>query len=364
MAPILTLSNGKDSFTVYTDASREGLGCVLMQNKNVIAFASRKLKPHEQNYPTHDLELAAVVFALKKWRHYLYGVTFEVYSDHKSLKYLFPQKKLNMRQWQWMKFLENYDCTINYHLGKANVVTDALSRKTQVAGLMVKEWDMLEKISEWNPCLDRRKVIFENIRVTSTILDRINEAQKEDLMVQKWIEKVENGEFSDFNLSSKGILRYRNQLVVPKEEILEETHRSKYTIHLDSNKMYQDLKVVCWWDNMKKEIAQYVQICLVCQQVKAEHKKCSGLLQPLEIPEWKWVNITMDFVSDLPRMQQRHDAIWVIVDRLTKSAHFLPINMKYSMKKLAQLYMDEIVRLHGVPMSIVSDRDPQLIFRF
>nr|XP_027124227.1 uncharacterized protein LOC113740914 [Coffea arabica] len=122
IAPILALPNGPDGFTVYTDASREGLGCVLMQHQNVIAYASRKLKTHEQNYPIHDLELAAVVFALKKWRHYLYGVTFEVYSDHKSLKYLFSQKELNMRQRRWMEFLEDYDYTINYHPGKANVV--------------------------------------------------------------------------------------------------------------------------------------------------------------------------------------------------------------------------------------------------
>ena len=121
MAPILALPNGKDNFTIYTDASREGLGCVLMQNHNVIAFASRKLKTHEQNYPTHDLELAAVVFALKKWRHYLYGVPFEFFSDHKSLKYLFSQKKLNMRPRRWMEFLENYDCSFNSTLGKVIV---------------------------------------------------------------------------------------------------------------------------------------------------------------------------------------------------------------------------------------------------
>ncbi|XP_071901792.1 uncharacterized protein [Coffea arabica] len=132
MAPVLVLPNGVEGFAVYTDASREGLGCVLMQNRNVISFASRKLKPHEQNYPTHDLELAAVVFALKKWRHYLYGVTFEVYSDHKSLRYFFSQKELNMRQRRWIEFLEDYDCTINYHPGKANMVADALSRKAQV----------------------------------------------------------------------------------------------------------------------------------------------------------------------------------------------------------------------------------------
>nr|XP_027060692.1 uncharacterized protein LOC113687227 [Coffea arabica] len=128
-APVLALPNGKDNFTVYTDASREGLGCVLMQNGSVIAYVSRKLKSHERNYPTHDLELAAVVFALKKWRHYLYGVTFEMYTDHKILKYLFFQKELNLRQRRWVEFLEDYDCTINYHSGKANVIADALSRK-------------------------------------------------------------------------------------------------------------------------------------------------------------------------------------------------------------------------------------------
>ncbi|XP_071902449.1 uncharacterized protein [Coffea arabica] len=137
--PVLALPDGVESYVIYSDASREGLECVLMQKGKVVAYASRKLKSHEQNYPTHDLELAAVVFALKKWRHYLYGVTFEVYTDHKSLKYLFSQKELNLRQRKWIEFLEDYNCSINYHLGKANVVADALSRKAQVAGLMVKE---------------------------------------------------------------------------------------------------------------------------------------------------------------------------------------------------------------------------------
>ncbi|XP_071906001.1 uncharacterized protein [Coffea arabica] len=109
----------KKGYAVYSDASREGLGCVLMQKGKVVAYASRRLKPHEQNYPTHDLELAAVIFALKKWKHYLYGVTFEVYTDHKSLKYLFSQKELNLRQRRWVEFLEDYDCSINYHPGKA-----------------------------------------------------------------------------------------------------------------------------------------------------------------------------------------------------------------------------------------------------
>ena len=171
MAPVLILSNGKDSYTVYTDASREGLGCVLIQNRNIIAYTSRKLKSHEQNYPTYDLELAAIVFALKKWPHDFYGVTFEVYTDHKSLKYLFSEKELNLRQRRWVEFLEDYDYTINYHSGKANVVEYALSQKAQLAGLMVGEWSLLENICEWNPCLEPQKVVFGNIEVKSTLLD-------------------------------------------------------------------------------------------------------------------------------------------------------------------------------------------------
>ena len=148
---MLALSKGKEGFTVYTNTSKEGFGCVLMQNGKVIAYAARKLKTHEVNYPTHDLELAGVVFALKKWRHYLYGVTFKVFTDHKSLKYLFSQKELNMRQRRWVEFLQDYDCTVNYHPGKANVVANALSRKVKLAGLMIKEMSLLHIASEWKP---------------------------------------------------------------------------------------------------------------------------------------------------------------------------------------------------------------------
>jgi hypothetical protein len=129
-APVLTLPTSSGNFVVYSDASKKGLGCVLMQNGKVIAYASRQLKDYEQNYPTHDLELAAVVFALKIWRHYLYGEKCEIYTDHKSLKYFFTQKELNMRQRRWLELIKDYDCEINYHPGKANVVADALSRKS------------------------------------------------------------------------------------------------------------------------------------------------------------------------------------------------------------------------------------------
>ena len=155
-APVLITPVSREKYTFYCDASRNGLGCVLMQKGRVVAYASRQLKKHEQNYPTHDLELAAMVFSLKLWQHYLYGETFEVFSDHKSLKYIFSQKDLNARQRRWMETLEDFDFTLQYHPGKANVVADALSRKSQcmLSGLMVHEWKMYDYISEFQPCFE------------------------------------------------------------------------------------------------------------------------------------------------------------------------------------------------------------------
>ena len=150
-APILIVSDRGQGYTVYCDASRAGLECVLMQSGRVVAYGSRQLKNHEQNYPTHDLELAAVVFVLNIWRHYLYGEEFEVYSDHKSLKYIFTQQDLNMRQHRWMEFLEDYDFTLHYHPGKANVVADALSRKSRgiLASIASREWRILKTVGQF-----------------------------------------------------------------------------------------------------------------------------------------------------------------------------------------------------------------------
>ncbi|GJW17341.1 reverse transcriptase [Tanacetum coccineum] len=133
-SPILTLPSGTGGYQIYSDASKKGLGCVLMPHGKVIAYASRQLKPYEVNYLTHDLELAAVIFALKIWRHYLYGETCDIFTDHKSLKYIFTQKELNMRQRRWLELLKDYDANIQYHPGKANMVADELSRKN--SGIM------------------------------------------------------------------------------------------------------------------------------------------------------------------------------------------------------------------------------------
>ncbi|GJZ67430.1 putative nucleotidyltransferase, ribonuclease H [Tanacetum coccineum] len=252
-APILALPEGNDDFVVYCDASLQGLGAVLMQREKVIAYASRQLKPHEENYTAHDFELGAV--------HILY------------------QKELNMRQRCWQELLTDYDCEIRYHPGKANIVANALSRKERIKPLQV-----------------RALVIDHSLKLPSQILEAQTEAIKEE--------------------------------------------------------------------NIKVIIAEYVGKCLTCSRVKAECQKPSGLLIQREIPTWKWKRITMDFVTKLPRTSSGQDTIWVIVDRLTKSAHFIPTRETNSMETLIRLYIKEIVLRHRVPISIISDHDSHFTSRF
>ncbi|GJR42042.1 putative reverse transcriptase domain-containing protein [Tanacetum coccineum] len=245
----------------------------------VLPEGSENFVVHEKNYTTHDLELGVVVFALKMWRHYLYGMKFVVLTDHKSLQHILDQKELNMRQRRWLELLSDYDYKIRYHPGKANVILSAQSK-----------------------------------------------ARKEENFIN------------------------------------EDLH--EYSIHPGSDKMYQDMKKLYWWPNMKAEIATYVSKCLTCAKVKVEYQKSSSLLVQTETPQWKWENITMDFVTKLPKMATGQDIIWLIVDRLTMSAHFLPMIEDDTLEKLTRQYLKEVVSRHGVPVSIISDRDGKFTSHF
>ncbi|KAL0534025.1 hypothetical protein IC582_028302 [Cucumis melo] len=371
-APVLTVPDGSGSFVIYSDASKKGLGCVLMQQGKVVAYASRQLKSHEQNYPTHDLELAAVVFALKIWRHYLYGEKIQIFTDHKSLKYFFTQKELNMRQRRWLELVKDYDCEILYHPGKANVVADALSRKvSHSAALITRQAPLHRDLERAEIAVSVGAVTMQlaQLTVQPTLRQRIIDAQSNDPYLVEKRGLAEAGQTTEFSLSSDGGLLFERRLCVPsdsavKTELLSEAHSSPFSMHPGSTKMYQDLKRVYWWRNMKREVAEFVSKCLVCQQVKAPRQKPAGLLQPLSVTEWKWENVSMDFITGLPRTLRGFTVIWVVVDRLTKSAHFVPGKSTYTASKWAQLYMSEIVRLHGVPVSIVSDRDARFTSKF
>ncbi|GJU72550.1 putative reverse transcriptase domain-containing protein [Tanacetum coccineum] len=243
----LALPGGSKDFIAYCDASSGFSRCV----------------------DAKEMKLGAVVFALKIWRHYLYGTKCTVFTDHKSLQHILDQKELNMRQRRWLELLSDYDCEIRYHLGKANVVADALSRK------------------EREPLRVRALVMTIGLDLPKQILNAQTEARKS--------ENIKKG--------GVGELAYH-----------------VYDV--------QDMKKLYWWPNMKANIATYVSKCLTCAKVKAEHQRPSGLLVQPKIPQWKWDNITMDFVTKLPKSSQGYDTIWVIVDRLTKSAIFVAMRRK------------------------------------
>ena len=303
-APVLTQPTSGKEYTLYSDASCIGLGSVLMQDGKVVTYASRQLKPHEQNYPTHDLELAAVVFALKIWRHYLYGEKCRIYTDHKSLKYLLTQKELNLRQRRWLELFKDYDCIIDYHPGKANIVADALNRKTVVA--MSLQYS------------DRRLAddgaMLAQLEAQPVLKQMIIDAQKNDEELQKKLQMVRDGDKTKILEKEARSLYFQNRLCVPddkelKQKLISEAHNTVFTMHPGGNKMYQDLKQFYWWKRMKRDVIEYVSKCLTCQQVKSEHQVPTGLLNPLPIPQWKWDNITMDLVSGFPLTQQKHDFV-------------------------------------------------------
>lgn len=230
--------------------------------------------------------------------------------------------------------------------------------------LMVKELELIDQFRDLIMLCERTSdsVMLGMLKVTSDFLTEIRENQMLDLKLVNTMLAMDSDENRDFEVDDIGVLRFRGRICIPddpnlKNMILEESHKNSLSIHPRATKMYHDLKKFFWWSGMKRDVARFVYACLTCQKSKVEHQRPSGLMQPLEIPEWNWDNISMDFVTGLPNTVKGFHAIWVIMDRLKKSAHFIPIDISYSLQKLADLYISVIVKLHGVSSSIVSDRD-------
>jgi hypothetical protein len=205
----------------------------------------------------------------------------------------------------------------------------------------------------------------------SNLYDRIVTAQRNDEDIQIIKQKLAEGDpkYTYFQKDHKDVIWFGKRLVVPvdpeiRKTIFDEAHMPKFSIHPGSTKMYQDLKQNFWWSNMKVDIAKYVAECDTCHRMKASHLKSAGVLQPLSIPMWKWDGVSMDFIVGLPLTARKKDSIWVIVDRLTKTAHFIVVHTTYSVQQYAELYIDQIVRLHGIPKTIISHRETQFVARF
>nr|GEX25186.1 reverse transcriptase [Tanacetum cinerariifolium] len=268
-SPVLTLPSRTGGYQIYSDTSKKGLGCVLMQHGKVIAYASRELKPYEENYLTHDLELAAMVFALKIWRHYLYGETCDIFTDHKSLKYIFTQKELNMRQRRWLELLKDYNVNIQYHPGKANVVANALSRKIfrtmaclKIQPEIIKDLELVEV----KLIVHGSEGYIASLKIEPNLILKIKEAQKEDGELWSVVRNMKKGKQEEFWVHEHGVIWYGNRLCVPnvsslREAVLSEAHSSPYSIHPGSTKMYRDLKRNFWWNGMKQDVARFVAKC-------------------------------------------------------------------------------------------------------
>jgi ribonuclease HI len=256
---VLVMPDLQKIFDIYCDASRQGLGCVLMQKGHVIAYASRQLRKHKLNYPTHDLELAAIVHALKIWRHYIMGTKCQVYTDHKSLKYIFTQKDLNLRQCRWLELIKDYDLVIHYHPGNANMVVDALSRKEHAAIVAQLPDGLAKDIEKLNLGIVAHTEGI-TVEVEPTLEQEIRKGQIGDVKIQEIKDLITEGRGPDFTEDEHVTIWFKNL----RDTILKEAHDSAYSIHLVSTMMYQDLKQKYWWYGLKKDVASHVALCDVC----------------------------------------------------------------------------------------------------
>jgi hypothetical protein len=326
-APMLKIADPEADFLVCTDACKEGLEGDLMQEGKVIYYESRKLNEHEVNYVSHDLELVAIVHALKMWRHYLLGRKFVLMTDHCGLRYLFDQPNVNARQARWMALLSEFDFEIKHIKGKENRVVDALSRSMKMIHLPA--------VSTWE----------------TDVKNRVKEAQETDPFVQNvtlYLQQEPTGEkYEGYQMTEGGLLTHRDRLYIPncddlKRFIMDELHKRPYTSHPGYQKIITATWKQFYWLGLKKDIAKYLAQCIECQQVKVEHRHPAGLLHSLPIPEWKWETISMDFITRLPTSTKQNDTIMVVVDKLRKSVHFIPIKSTCKVIDIAQIFMKEV----------------------
>ena len=406
-----------------TDASEVSVGAILQQDfgsgLQPICYESRKLNPAETRYSAYERELLGIVWAVGKWRHYLAHRHFTIQTDHDSLKHLPNQPATNRRMWKWVQVLQGYDCDLVHIPGKHNPA-DFLSRRStrnvkdmvavrEEEESLVKRLQLgedksddaiqrkLDKIfaksrpelalmaSQKNESETRAAIFLSRSQITLSrdLRDSIKTGLSQD---RRWAAVLE--ELAAPNaMYTIGERVYRLQrhllemkdttqqegarwrIVVPdvpeiKQQIMREYHEVPYSGHLGYHKTLKKIQQTFYWPEHTLEIRDFIQGCSVCQQEKAVHRVPAGLLQPLKLPEQKWADISMDFIMGLPRSEQRNDGILTVVDRATKMVHLVPVQQTIGAAETARLFWEKIGRLHGIPRSIVSDRDPRFVSKF
>jgi hypothetical protein len=342
---VLVLPDFKKTFQVKCDASGYAIGAVLSQEDRPVAYFSEKLDEAKLKYSTYDKEFYAIIQALKKWRHYLIPKEFVLYSDNHALQFVSQQEKLNQKHAKWVEYMQNFTFVIKHISGTANKVVDALSRK----------------------CL-----LLQEFRVKTLGFENLKDMYAGDADFGEAYEAAENPVLRDRSpwidyMIQEGLLFRGNQLCIPncsmRENLVKEKHSGGLAGHFGHDKTFAKLSESYFWPGMRADVKRFVDRCQICQHSKGR-KQNAGFYQPLPIPERPWEAISMDFVLGLPRTQRGVDSIFVVVDRFSKMAHFIPCQKTSDATHIANLFFKEIVRLHGLPRSIVSDRDTKFIGHF
>ncbi|PKU63317.1 hypothetical protein MA16_Dca013361 [Dendrobium catenatum] len=339
-APILALPSFEKLFTVDTDASSIGIGAVLSQEGRPVAYFSEKLCPARRNWAAYEQELYAVVRALKQWESYLLHQDFVLCSDNKALQHINTQKNISRMHACWLVFLQRFSFTLKHKPGTENRVADALSRRAILLTWMQAELVGLEHVTELY-------------------------ADDEDFAAI-WAKCLQSSHCEEYSIR-QGFLFKHHLLCIPisswRQHLICETHCGGLAAHLGQDNTLRQLQARFYWPRLRRDTLRFVESCAVCQAYKGGAQN-SGLYMPLPVPKSIWEDISMDFVLGLPRTRRGNDSILVVVDRFSKMSHFLSCKKTSNALNIATLFFNEVVRLHGLPKSITSDRDVKFISHF
>ncbi|KAL1356594.1 hypothetical protein AAHE18_05G195900 [Arachis hypogaea] len=345
--PVLALPDFSQPFIVETDASSHGIGAVLSQKGHPIAYFSKKLSGRLSMALVYVRELYAITQTVAKWRHYLLGRRFVIKTDHQGLRELMKQVVLTPDQQYYLTKLLGYDFEVMYRSGSSNKAADALSRQGEEAP----------------------PVCFQAFSsVQSALIPTLLRATREDPETKLLIEQYKQGELPSDFIFQDGLLVYRGKIWVPdfegiRTQLLQKFHNTPMAGHHGELKTYKAIGELFFWPGLRKNIHKFIQECDVCQSTKYMTSKQQGLLQPLPVPSGPWMELSMDFIVQLPK-SAGYSAILVVVDRFSKTAHFEPLRAGFTASTVARIFIGSVVKLHGFPSSIVSDRDPLFLSRF